>query len=199
MTVRSETCKLVLPRSSTNSWCASCIRNRATISRQLSRRSQATASHTSPSSHTNYRFLSRLQLVTRLVQTHHQLGLSSKQLERLKEEIADAVTSKGVHVDEEMHKGLQQIMSTESLKMAKSLQADSFQQLFWQQQNKTASKSSAKGRRWHPLMIRWCLYLRHRSNGAHDTLRESGCIKLPSQRTYEGLYVLCEGQGRILK
>ncbi len=32
-------------------------------------------------------------------------------------------------------------------------------------------------------MIRWCLYLRNRSSGAYDTLRESGCIKLPSQRT----------------
>ena len=37
--------------------------------------------------------------------------------------------------------------------------------------------------RWHPLMIRWCLYLRHRSSGAYDMLRESGCLKLPSQRT----------------
>ncbi len=40
-----------------------------------------------------------------------------------------------------------------------------------------------KGNRWHPLMIRWCLYLRHFSNKAYDTIRESGCITLPSQRT----------------
>ena len=32
-------------------------------------------------------------------------------------------------------------------------------------------------------MIKWCLYLRHRSSGAYEALRESGCLVLPSQRT----------------
>lgn len=32
-------------------------------------------------------------------------------------------------------------------------------------------------------MIRWCLYLHYRSSGAYDTLRQSGVLKLPSQRT----------------
>lgn len=39
------------------------------------------------------------------------------------------------------------------------------------------------GIRWHLLMIRWCLYLRHQSSKAYETLRESGCLHLPSQRT----------------
>ena len=32
-------------------------------------------------------------------------------------------------------------------------------------------------------MIKWCLYLRHRSSGAYETLRRSGVLNLPSQRT----------------
>lgn len=32
-------------------------------------------------------------------------------------------------------------------------------------------------------MIRWCIYLRHKSSGAYDLLRESGVVSLPSQRT----------------
>ena len=32
-------------------------------------------------------------------------------------------------------------------------------------------------------MIKWCLYLKHLSSIAYETLRESGCIVLPSQRT----------------
>lgn len=40
-----------------------------------------------------------------------------------------------------------------------------------------------KGIRWHPLMIRWCLFLRHQSSKAYETLRQSGCVHLPSQRT----------------
>ncbi len=31
--------------------------------------------------------------------------------------------------------------------------------------------------------IRWCLYLRHLSGSAYDLLRNSGVLKLPSQRT----------------
>ena len=32
-------------------------------------------------------------------------------------------------------------------------------------------------------MIHWCLYLRHESSSAYETLRDSGVIVLPSQRT----------------
>lgn len=42
---------------------------------------------------------------------------------------------------------------------------------------------NAKSMKWHPLMIRWCIYLRHLSGKAYETLRESGVISLPSQRT----------------
>ena len=37
--------------------------------------------------------------------------------------------------------------------------------------------------RWHPLMVKWCLYLRHLSGKGCELLRDSGCIELPSQRT----------------
>ena len=39
------------------------------------------------------------------------------------------------------------------------------------------------GIRWYPLIIKWCLYLRHQSSKAYETFRQSGCIQLPSQRT----------------
>ena len=61
----------------------------------------------------------------------------------------------------------------------------SFQQIFWEQQREAATRSGRgkQGMHWYPLMIRWCLYLRHQSNKAYETLRDSGCIHLPSQRT----------------
>lgn len=37
--------------------------------------------------------------------------------------------------------------------------------------------------KWAPMMIRWCLYLRHLSSNAYETLRTSGALRLPSQRT----------------
>ena len=59
---------------------------------------------------------------------------------------------------------------------------DSFQRTFWQQRKNAASKSR-HGMCWHPLMIKWCIYLHHQSGKAYETVRDSGCISLPSQRT----------------
>ncbi len=42
---------------------------------------------------------------------------------------------------------------------------------------------NAKQMRWHPMMIRWCLNLKLLSSSAYHSLRTSGFIKLPSERT----------------
>ena len=34
-----------------------------------------------------------------------------------------------------------------------------------------------------PLVIKWCIYLRHLSGSAYELLCNTGCLKLPSQRT----------------
>ena len=60
---------------------------------------------------------------------------------------------------------------------------DSFQRIFWEQQEKAASLKDSRFMKWHPLCIKWCLYLRHLSGKAYEMLRNSKCIRLPSQRT----------------
>ena len=37
--------------------------------------------------------------------------------------------------------------------------------------------------RWHPAIIRWCLYLHHKSSGSYTTLQNIGVLTLPSERT----------------
>ena len=49
---------------------------------------------------------------------------------------------------------------------------------------------------WHPLIIKWCLYLRHLSGKAYETTRSSGCIKLLSQRTLRELSINAEKKKR---
>ena len=61
--------------------------------------------------------------------------------------------------------------------------AENFESIFWNQQLKAATLKSTRQMRWHPAMIRWCLYLHHRSSGAYSTLRNSGVIILPSECT----------------
>ena len=48
---------------------------------------------------------------------------------------------------------------------------------------KASLAKSKQGILWHPAIIRWCLYLHHRSSGAYSTLTKSGVIALPSERT----------------
>ena len=58
---------------------------------------------------------------------------------------------------------------------------NSFQRLFWESQFSTIN-TPKKLVRWHPAIIKWCIFLRHKSASAYETLRSS-CINLPSQRT----------------
>ena len=53
--------------------------------------------------------------------------------------------------------------------------ANNFARIFWQQQVKAA--------KINPLMLKWCIYLRHQSQSAYETIRQSKCVILPSQRT----------------
>ena len=48
------------------------------------------------------------------------------------------------------------------MKFIEDLPSDSFKRIFWEQQVEAASKKDSRSMRWHPLMIRWCLHLRHR-------------------------------------
>ena len=65
-----------------------------------------------------------------------------------------------------------------------SLPADSIQRIFWEQQKEAALLQNAKSMRWHPQVIKWCLYFRHLSGSAYELLHNTGCLKLPSQGHY---------------
>ena len=50
----------------------------------------------------------------------------------------------------------------------------SFLHLFWEQQMKAASVKDAGAMRWHVLVIKWRIYLQHKSSGAYELLRDLG-------------------------
>lgn len=85
-------------------------------------------------------------------------------------------------MDDDMSDDIQEILETQNSTVIQQYPEDSFQRLFWNQQKLVAGKSG-KSIRWHPLIVRWCLFLRHQSSKAYETLRDSGLIVVPSQRT----------------
>ena len=59
----------------------------------------------------------------------------------------------------------------------------SFRRIFWEQQLEALKVKDSRQIRWLPAMIRRCLHLRFKSSGAYRSLRESGAVVLPSERT----------------
>ena len=143
------------------------------------------AERTKPSSHARYSCLDKAELTSRLTQTKSLQKDTSRKVKQLeaKLEAAQAAIERASHaVDEGTHSDLVTIVEQQSSVVAKQFPPDSFAHIFWQQQVKAAKCSKSKGMRWHPLMIKWVLYLQYQSAGAYETVRSY--VALPSQRTH---------------
>ena len=114
---------------------------------------------------------------------HSELRRIQKQRDRVKERLDRVIEKSSVTVGDEMDRDLKAVIESEGSKATEREDCTYFQRIFWQQQVLAASKKDARGMRWHPLMIKWCIYLRAQSQGAYETLRQSKCIRMPSQRT----------------
>ena len=119
---------------------------------------------------------------TRMQSLQQELTKCKKKNQRLQNRLDLHMKENGVTVTEDFHEDMKQMMhETESQMIQNS--PSSFMKIFWKQQLEAASKNDARGMRWHPLMIKWCVYLCHLSQKAHDTLKQTKCIFLPSKRT----------------
>ena len=107
-----------------------------------------------------------------------------QQIARLHEKINRLVENQGILVDQDIHSDLVSMMKEYS-GLAQQDQSNPFMQIFWSQQLKAASLDSTRQMRWHPAVIRWCLYLHHCSSGCYKTLRNSGLLYLPTERTLQ--------------
>ena len=164
LTVKHKECQLIMSSAGTGVRCPPCVRHRASLKVQH-HRLQNSSENVQPSSSVNYRYLSMPQLVCRLQNIHHENRLVSKHCRRLMQKLEEDCQRRGVEVDGATHEGLMEIVKQKGDLL---LPQSSFQELFWKQQKEAAAKSDSRGMRWHPLMIRWCLYIHHRSSGTYE-------------------------------
>ena len=121
-----------------------------------------------------------------------------KRITRLTTKMEELTANSGVNLDDDLNDDLIKTMMTEEEKSVLEQHPEgSFLHLFWKHQ-KEALCRNPKGMRWHPMMIRWCLYLRHQSSKAYDVLRESS-IALPSQRTLRDYTHCCKAASGFSK
>lgn len=102
-------------------------------------------------------------------------------LERCKKMCQNMVRTEGQKLTDSDNNNMMQIATECSDKALHQFPPGSFQRIFWEQQlqyNKLKNKSEM---RWHPSMIRWCLYLKSKSTKAYEGVRSY--LSLPSNRT----------------
>ena len=76
-------------------------------------------------------------------------------------------------VDKGIHNDLTEIVNEHTSKMNALFPDNCFQKLFWMQQQKVSALKTARSMQWHPLMIKWCLYLSGRVLFAQSGIPES--------------------------
>ena len=184
-TIRASNCELVVGNKEGTSYrCQCCTAHRKTLCALLSQHTKKEAvDATAAASHTNYRYLSNDEKKLRLHQLHLKNRQCGRRIKSLKAALEKAIQQRGVAVDSELHNELTETMIQKSQTMSQQLPAGSFARIFWDNQLQAAQQQDSRSMRWDPIMIKWCLYLRHISGRAYEMVRESGVVSLPSQRT----------------
>lgn len=154
--------------------CKPCNNLRKKLYDRVLKASSSAASDGAIPSTTNIKYLDKEELVQKIGKLQKEKKYYKERVKRLEERIAKLIKEKSERIDSELSADFVDIMNKNADKMTP------FQKMFWQQQSLALSKSSAKGIRWHPAMIRLALHLRMLSPTAYDFLR--GIISLPSQR-----------------
>lgn len=181
-TIRHISCEILLCTQARYDRCMQCSKFRKSLYTFRARQSALTDERLEPDSHTTYASLTSAEKDQRMKRLHDSLKQSERQCKEWQDRLDKVLEERGIH-DESIHDDMQAIMEEENEGILEKFPEGSFARLFWQQQYEAATKKDKRGMRWHSLMVKWCLYLRHKSSGAYELLRDSGCIALPSQRT----------------
>ena len=97
--------------------------------------------------------------------------------------ISQDAASASVNINQELDQDVRLTIAENDYNVTQEHTEGTFQRVIWEQQKKAASLKDSRSMKWHPLFIKWCLYLRHISGKGYEILQNSGCIHLPSQHT----------------
>lgn len=162
-TIRHSKCAYLIAAADGRKRCEACEHYRRTLHSMLARKENCTTDKTAPNSRVNYRYLSSPEKVDKIQRLHTLQKHTKQQLERVSARLSQSIQESGIEVDDATHADLIAISQDNSTDIDATCPVNSFKKLFWDQQRKAASLSNARSMRWHPLMVKWCLYLRHLS------------------------------------
>ena len=169
----------------TGARCDNCKKYRAVLRAMHSRQSTSTPSseRTAVSSHVNYRYLTTPEKTARMTNLKAEVSQQKKKIESLQQKVKKLTEAEGMEVDDQMHDDLYSIMDEMSGQVEERFSEHSFERVFWNQQLEARKVKDRRQIRWHPAMIKWCLNLKLLSSSAYHSLKTSGILVLPSERT----------------
>ncbi|SMN01738.1 hypothetical protein SPONN_7 [uncultured Candidatus Thioglobus sp.] len=181
-TVRSSNCELITDQNKCNKCIAYRKNLRALHSRQKKESTQS-KQEVEVESHTNYRYLSSPEKKSRMTNLHSKTRALGRQVDQLKKRIEHLTALNGVNLDQTLDGDIREIVNEHDAAVSSSYSSDSFECLFWKQQKECMLLKNSKQMRWHPMLIKWCIHLRMLSSSCYNSLRSTGVLHLPSERT----------------
>ncbi|KAK7461251.1 hypothetical protein BaRGS_00038712, partial [Batillaria attramentaria] len=178
-TVRSSKCGMLTSPDDKKARCRACAVFRKTLLKRVSKCPPA-AQLSSRTSHAN---MTREELCRKLDEGRHERVSLQRELEKTRNSVYREIKTKGHRLNETDSSDLLQVLKDSEGHIQEQLPEDALPRVFLEQQLRYHKLEKKNGMRWHPMVIRWCLYLRHKSAAAYDALTKSGFVALPSSRT----------------
>ena len=179
--VRSTSCELLLLHADR---CLPCCR----LKKQLQQRKRRQLRRTATSSNFPNQFFSSPFTRTKLTHLARMARLLKRKnkslqvrLERCKRMCRNMVKTHGEKLTHSDSQNMIQLATECTDTALKQFPPGSFQEVFWKQQLQYNQLKNKSNMRWHPTMIRWCLYLKSKSAKAYEGVRSY--LSLPSTRT----------------
>lgn len=169
-TIRHSQCEIAVAKEDAR--CLQCSSYRRCLNIMLTslkhRSEMDNENRTAPNSRVNYCHLSTPEKNQRMCRLHSSLRAANRRITRLQARLDEATATAGEVLDEQTHGDLRDIMHEHYPSILDNYPPDSFGRIFWLQQMDAAKAKSASSMRWHPLMIKWCLHIRHYSSSAYE-------------------------------
>ena len=131
---------------------------RANYHKWLKQHLKSPSAMTSTHSHTNARWLTTIQKEEKSLKLKSRLRAFNKKVTYLRNKIKELHDKMAIDIDDDLHNGLIKIMDSHTTEIEKKYHENCFHRLFWSQQL-TNLRRYPRQRRWHPMLIRWCLHL----------------------------------------
>ena len=114
---------------------------------------------------------------------HNSVRTANEHIHKLEEKIAALIDDESVPLLAEDQADLTSVMDSVRPLVEKQYPMSSPQRIFWEQQAAFNKLNDKRQMRWHPLVLRFALNLKYMSTSAYKAVRQSGIIRLPSERT----------------